>query len=296
MMAIEQLLSRGQTQGEAAKPPLFDGEREKVVGFINACCLYISMRMKGTREKEKISWVLTYMQGGVAEVWKENVLEEKKQGVSVMETVEELFTKMREEFGEFDEESRKVDELRLLEQGGRTCNKYVQIFKKTLRGSGYEGRPLIEEFKRGLNGNIRRRLAEAELPPVTIEEWWERLVRLDRNLRQSRVEERVLGSKGAARVARPPEAQPSRRFRPSWNNENQGGFHRGQRGELGGDLRRREGGQGVQDPNAMEVDRGWGGDQRYFNCRMFGHMARHCKNRKEVRGGTQEMSKDQGDQ
>ena len=36
-MAIEQLLSRGQIQGEAAKPPLFDREREKVVGFINAC-------------------------------------------------------------------------------------------------------------------------------------------------------------------------------------------------------------------------------------------------------------------
>ena len=56
-----------------------------------------------------------------------------------METVEELFTKMREEFGEFDEESRKVDKLRTLEQGGRTCNEYVQIFKKISRGSGYEG-------------------------------------------------------------------------------------------------------------------------------------------------------------
>ena len=67
-MAIKQLLSRGQTQGEAAKPPLFDGEKEKVVGFINACRLYISMRIKGTGEEEKISWVLTYVQGGVAEV------------------------------------------------------------------------------------------------------------------------------------------------------------------------------------------------------------------------------------
>jgi len=150
---------------------LFDGKREKVVGFINACRLYISMRMKGTGEKEKILWVLTYVQGGVAEVWKENVLEERRQRVSAVETVEELFTKMREEFGEFDEESRKVDELRLLEQGGRTCNKYVQIFKKTSRGSGYKGRPLIEEFKRRLNGNIRRRLAEAKSPFVTIEEW-----------------------------------------------------------------------------------------------------------------------------
>jgi len=124
-MAIEQLLSRGQTQGKAAKPPLFDGEREKVVGFINACRLYISIRIKGTGEEEKISWVLTYIQRGVAEVWKENVLEERRQGILAVETVEELFTKMREEFGEFDKESRKVDELRLLEQGGWTYNEYV---------------------------------------------------------------------------------------------------------------------------------------------------------------------------
>ena len=33
------------------------------------------------------------------------------------------------------------------------------------------------------------------MPPTTIEKWWERSVRLDRNLRQSRVEEKVLGGK-----------------------------------------------------------------------------------------------------
>jgi len=97
------------------------------------------MRMKRTGEEQKILWVLTYVQGGVAEVWKENVLEERRQGISVVEMVEELFTKMREEFREFDEESRKVNKLRMLEQGGWTCNEYVQIFKKTSRGSGYEG-------------------------------------------------------------------------------------------------------------------------------------------------------------
>jgi len=80
--------------------------------------------------------------------------------------VEELFTKIKEEFREFDEELRKVNELRLLEQGGRMCNEYVQVFKKVSRES--EGRPLIEEFKRELNGNIRRRLVEVELPPTMI--------------------------------------------------------------------------------------------------------------------------------
>jgi len=44
-----------------AKPSLFNREREKVVGFINACCLYISIRIKGSREEKKILWVLTYV-------------------------------------------------------------------------------------------------------------------------------------------------------------------------------------------------------------------------------------------
>jgi len=120
---------------------------------------------------------------------------------------------------------------------------------------------------------------EAESPPVTIEEWWERSVRLDRNLRQSRVEEKVLGEKGMMQVVRPSEVQLSRGARPFWSNGHQGGFCRAPRGEFSRDLRRREGGgQGVWDPNAMDVDRGWGGDQRCFNCEMFEHMAQHCRN------------------
>ena len=39
-----------------------------------------------------------------------------------------------------------------------------------MRGSGYEGRVLIDKFKRELNRTIRRKLAEAESPPSTITE------------------------------------------------------------------------------------------------------------------------------
>ena len=62
-----------------------------------------------------------------------------------------------------------------------------------VRESSYEGQPLIEEFKRGLSRVLRRKLAEAENSPSTIEEWQKRAVRLDRNQRQSRAEERILG-------------------------------------------------------------------------------------------------------
>ena len=72
--------------------------------------------------------------------------------------------------GEISEKERKIEQLRTIEQGGRTCDEYIQKFKKVTRGNGYERRPLIEEFKRGLNRAIRSRLAEAEEPPTTIGE------------------------------------------------------------------------------------------------------------------------------
>jgi len=100
-----------------------------------------------------------------------------------VESVEQLFTKIRNDFRKISEEERKIEQLWTMEQGGRTCDKYVQEFKKVTSGSGYEGRPFIEEFKRGLDGAIRRKLAEAEEPPTTIGEWQERAVKLDRNQR-----------------------------------------------------------------------------------------------------------------
>jgi len=98
-----------------------------------------------------------------------------------VKSVKQLFIKIRNNFGETSEEERKIEQLRTIEQGGRTCDKYVQEFKKVARGSSYERRPLIKEFKKGLNGSIRRKLAEAEELPTTIGEWQERAVRLDRN-------------------------------------------------------------------------------------------------------------------
>jgi len=121
------------------------------------------------------------VQEGIAEAWKDNLLDKLAKGESEVKLIEQLFTKIRDDFGETSEEERKIEQLRTIKQGERTCDKYMQEFKKVTRGSSYEGRPLIKEFKRGLNGSIRRKLAEAEELPTTIGEWQERVVRLDRN-------------------------------------------------------------------------------------------------------------------
>jgi len=200
------------------------------------------MKMIEEAVTTQVAWVLSYVQGGVAEAWKDNLLDELAKGESEVESAEQLFAKIRNDFGETSEEERKIEQLRTIEQAGRTCDEYVQEFKKVARGSGYEGRPLIEEFKRGLNGAIRRKLAEAEEPLTTIGEWQERAVRLDRNQRQSKAEERMLGRNAAC---------------PGGNAQPRGGGNTDNRGNQLGPWR---------DLNAMDVDRGRGGDRTCYHC------------------------------
>ena len=66
---------------------------------------------------------------------------------SEVESVEQLFTKMRNNFGETSEEKRKIEQLRTIEQRGKTYDEYVQEFKKVTRGSSYEGRPPLKNLK-----------------------------------------------------------------------------------------------------------------------------------------------------
>ena len=97
-------------------------------------------------------------------------MEELESGEVEYESAEEFLTSLKKEFGGGEEELMKAAELRKLEQGGRIMEEFVQEFKRAARGSGYERRLLVEEFKRGMNGGIRRKLMEAENPLASIEQ------------------------------------------------------------------------------------------------------------------------------
>ena len=68
----------------------------------------------------------------------------------------------------------------------------MQKFRRVARESRYEGCPLIEKFKQGINRTIRRKLMEAKHQPGTVEQWYDRATALDWNWRESRREEEGL--------------------------------------------------------------------------------------------------------
>ena len=103
-------------------------------------------------------------------------MEEKK-----YKTIEEFLESLRRKFGEGEEESVKVAELKRIKQGGKKMEEFVQEFKRVARESRYRDHSLIEEFKKSINGVIRRKLIEVETQLGSIKQWYDRATILDRN-------------------------------------------------------------------------------------------------------------------
>ncbi|KAF7761841.1 hypothetical protein Agabi119p4_9833 [Agaricus bisporus var. burnettii] len=60
---------------DVAKPKIFSGEGRELNVFITACKIYLELKMADREPEDKITWILSYVQGGAAESWKENIME-----------------------------------------------------------------------------------------------------------------------------------------------------------------------------------------------------------------------------
>ena len=93
-------------------------------------------------------------------------------------------------------------------QGDRSVDEHIQDFEKAALEAGYEGFPLIVEFKRSLHPALRKRLLEIRPQPVTIQEWYNETITIDRQWHISKAEEafyRKTNQGGSVR--KPPQSQ-----------------------------------------------------------------------------------------
>jgi len=111
--------------GKVAKFQIFNGMLSKVAGFITACKLYIRIKMRKEPVEGQVQWILSYVQGGTVDVWKENVMEELEAGEVEYEMVEEFLSSLKKEFRRGEKEWVKAAELRKLEQRGRMMEEFV---------------------------------------------------------------------------------------------------------------------------------------------------------------------------
>ena len=61
------LLQQQGSRVEIARPQVFSGKMEEMSAFINTARLYIRMKMTEEAAATQVVWVLSYIQGGIAE-------------------------------------------------------------------------------------------------------------------------------------------------------------------------------------------------------------------------------------
>ena len=130
---------------------MFDGTSSKISGFVSVYKLYLRMKIRGIMVEKQIQWVSLYIQEELVDVWKKNTLKDLKGGLLEYKNMKEFLVYIKKEFKGEDKEGVKVVELKRLDQGEKIMEEFVQEFRRTVRNSRYKGRPLVEEFKRGMN-------------------------------------------------------------------------------------------------------------------------------------------------
>ena len=120
--------------------------------------------------------------------------------------------------------------IRTMMQGDRTAEEHIQDFEKAALEAGYEGFPLIVEFKRSIHPALRKRLSEIRPQPITIQGWYNEAITIDRQWRITKAEEAFYGKANQSGAARkPPQSQAGTTLernapRQSYNSYGQGGY------------------------------------------------------------------------
>jgi len=61
------LLQQQGSRVEVTRPQAFSGKMKEVSTFVNMACLYIKMKITEEAAATQVAWVLSYVQGGIAE-------------------------------------------------------------------------------------------------------------------------------------------------------------------------------------------------------------------------------------
>jgi len=117
---------------EVKMPTMFFGISWKVESFVKECREYVEIKMKEKMVEDQILWILTCIDGGTVEKWKEMIEDDLKQGLREYVTLEEFFEEIRKEFGKKGKGKKTEEEIEKGMDGfwNAVKRKEVEIVKK----------------------------------------------------------------------------------------------------------------------------------------------------------------------
>ena len=219
-------------------------------------------------------------------------------------TADKLLQEIQRRFSDTDKWATMLLKIRTMMQGNKTADEHIQDFEKAALEAGYEGFPLIMEFKRSLHPALRKCLSEIRPQPVTIQEWYNESIMIDRQWQIPKAEEAFYGKTNQSGAARKPQQSQAgtsgvqNDSRASYNNYGQGSYQNRNQTTGLAMAPRQDNRTGQKNPNAMDVDLTQ--ERRplvkCYKCQQLGHMMKDCRAPFNIRNMTYEELQDHFDQ
>ena len=131
MMATPTDAPKTDAKTHLKKPTPFHGNRRLVKKFLQECELYIIGNTKDfPDDASKVIFVLSYMDVGEAEKWKQYYIDNKvyATGEYIWPKASDFYIKVKEAFPFEDEKEESVRKLETLKQGNRNAEEMTNKF------------------------------------------------------------------------------------------------------------------------------------------------------------------------
>ncbi len=136
-------------------PPKFKGDRTKLHKFIQDCKIYLAINKRLYSDDEsKSAFILSYMEGGEADAWKEQYISsitDSTTGDLKFESIEVLIKRLLESFNESQQKENALHLLTQLRQGKGTVEEHNIEFNLVRDQAGLnnnDNQMLIDVYKK----------------------------------------------------------------------------------------------------------------------------------------------------
>ena len=171
-------------------PTPFSGKREDLRKFLQE--IKICLLANGDvypDNLDKVLFVLSYMSEGDANSWKEEFFETAEQMVSQnggqldLGTYNNLIVKITADFSPYDAPKDAIYEMKEMRMGNNTSiEEHISKFKMLVTQSKLaKNDAVIEYFRETLPVSLQRNILTLEIPPTTLNKWYEQAVKLQNN-------------------------------------------------------------------------------------------------------------------
>jgi Ty3 transposon capsid-like protein len=240
-------------------PTPFTGKRSDFILFLQDVYVYLKVNKRTYNNNDKkISFILSFLSGGDAAVWKQQFIQtkiEEQEEANEEEpnwgTYKAFVEALKKTFQPYDEPAEALEDMKKMRLGDGSITEHNSKFRSLVSQTGIKDSPALTDlYRETLPWGLQSPIIRSEHPPKTLEEWYTKATNF------------YVGHQRAKRLFRKQDKPINNNTPPAPKK-----FSFPEK----------------KDPNAMDIDRLSTEERarlmkegKCFRCKLFEHLSRDC--------------------